>query len=89
MRWALRWLNIVKIISQIVQGNKGGVCVRWALRGVSLCVVNSHLAPHEGAIAERVANYNAIIDRTVFPGSSPTTAVLFHECVIIEFVIEK
>ncbi|KAB7505470.1 Phosphatidylinositol 4,5-bisphosphate 5-phosphatase A [Armadillidium nasatum] len=61
-------------------GNKGAVSVRFSLYGCSICIVNSHLAAHDSGFNERCANYNTIIDETVFP-VTPTSHILFHDYV--------
>ncbi|KAK4311833.1 hypothetical protein Pmani_016704 [Petrolisthes manimaculis] len=62
-------------------GNKGASCVRFCLYGCSVCVVNSHLAPHDSGYKERVDNFNTIVDTTQFPVSE-TSNILYHDYVI-------
>lgn len=37
-----------------VQGNKGGVSIRFDLNGVNVIIVNAHLAAHRHNSAERI-----------------------------------
>lgn len=50
----------------LLQGNKGAVIVRMNLYGVSVCLVNSHLAAHDHMLEERISDYIRIKDATKF-----------------------
>lgn len=63
----------------IFQGNKGGVTFRMDLYGASVCLINSHLAAHDGHCAERVTNYNTILQNQKFKLNPETTSIFFHE----------
>lgn len=63
----------------VLQGNKGAVTVRMDVYGVSVCLVNSHLAAHDGHLDERVASYNTIVDSQKFKLNTQTTSIFFHE----------
>lgn len=46
--------------------------------GVNICVVNTHLTPHDHLLAERIADYNTIVTDHTF--SAPDTSkILYHE----------
>ncbi|XP_054166827.1 inositol polyphosphate 5-phosphatase K-like isoform X2 [Oppia nitens] len=62
-------------------GNKGGVSVSLNFGGVSLCLVNSHLAPHYENLDQRVADYNTIIDGQNFYNTKKPN-ILSHDYVI-------
>ncbi|XP_031634308.1 inositol polyphosphate 5-phosphatase K [Contarinia nasturtii] len=47
-------------------GNKGAVCVRFKLYGVSVCLVNSHLAAHDHMLDERIKDFEKIVDEHKF-----------------------
>lgn len=59
-------------------GNKGGVSVSLIVDGISLCVVNSHLAPHFENLEQRINNYNTIVDDQYFV-STRKPNILSHE----------
>ncbi|XKL59403.1 hypothetical protein PGB90_000419 [Kerria lacca] len=61
-------------------GNKGAVTIRLQIYGCSVCLVNSHLAPHDNAVKERVEDYNAILQGQKF-NVKDTTTILFHDYV--------
>lgn len=65
-------------------GNKGGVSIRADIDGVSLCLVNSHLAAHYENLDQRVADYNSIIDGQRF-NHQQTPDILSHESVVYCF----
>ncbi|KAI1287583.1 Inositol polyphosphate 5-phosphatase K [Halotydeus destructor] len=60
---------------------KGAVSIRMKLRGVALCIVNSHLKAGIDALEDRVHNYNSIIDGQSFAGLR-TPNILSHDYVI-------
>jgi len=47
-------------------GNKGAICSRVRLCEHWYCFVNSHLAPHQGAVETRNKHYRKINDKTIF-----------------------
>ncbi|KAL5016599.1 hypothetical protein ScPMuIL_006188 [Solemya velum] len=47
-------------------GNKGGVSVRFDLNGVNMIIVNCHLAAHMTNVAERIEDFNMILDTQKF-----------------------
>lgn len=61
-------------------GNKGAVSVRLNIYGVSICVVNSHLTPHDHLLAERVSDYNVILKEHSF-STSDTANIFYHDYV--------
>ncbi|XP_076034177.1 phosphatidylinositol 4,5-bisphosphate 5-phosphatase A-like [Oratosquilla oratoria] len=63
-----------------VWGNKGAGCVRFSIYGCSVCVANSHLAPHDGGYSDRVQHYNAIVEQTEFP-IELTKCIFYHDYV--------
>ncbi|KAH0952574.1 hypothetical protein HN011_003909 [Eciton burchellii] len=61
-------------------GNKGAVSVRMNAYGVSICVVNAHLTPHDHLLADRIFDYNTIVSDHTF--SVPDTSkILYHDYV--------
>jgi hypothetical protein len=44
-----------------VVGNKGGVMVSFSINGTAFCFISSHLAAHQGKIAERNRDYREIV----------------------------
>ncbi|XP_043667492.1 inositol polyphosphate 5-phosphatase K-like isoform X3 [Vespula pensylvanica] len=61
-------------------GNKGAVSIRLNIYGVSICVVNTHLTPHDHLLTDRIADYNTILREHSF--SAPDTSnILFHDYV--------
>ncbi|XP_035734572.1 inositol polyphosphate 5-phosphatase K-like isoform X1 [Vespa mandarinia] len=61
-------------------GNKGAVSIRLNIYGVSICVVNTHLTPHDHLLADRIADYNTILREHSF--SAPDTSnILYHDYV--------
>ncbi|XP_033207243.1 phosphatidylinositol 4,5-bisphosphate 5-phosphatase A-like isoform X2 [Belonocnema kinseyi] len=59
-------------------GNKGAVSVRLNLYGVSLCLVNTHLTPHDHLLAERVSDYNTILREHVYEAPD-TSSIFYHD----------
>jgi len=49
-----------------VMGNKGAAAVRLRIADSSFCFVCAHLAAHRGAVAQRNADYAAILAKTEF-----------------------
>ncbi|KAF7406486.1 hypothetical protein HZH68_005855 [Vespula germanica] len=61
-------------------GNKGAVSIRLNIYGVSICVINTHLTPHDHLLTDRIADYNTILREHSF--SAPDTSnILFHDYV--------
>lgn len=59
-------------------GNKGAVSIRFNIYGVSICVVNTHLTPHDHLLADRILDYNTILTSHTF--STPDTSkILYHD----------
>ncbi|XP_037089573.1 uncharacterized protein LOC119109932 [Pollicipes pollicipes] len=59
-------------------GNKGAVALRLSLNGVSLCLVNCHLAAHDHLLAERIQNYTDILSQANFQHPA-TPKLLYHD----------
>uniref|UniRef100_A0A1B6KS74 Inositol polyphosphate-related phosphatase domain-containing protein n=1 Tax=Graphocephala atropunctata TaxID=36148 RepID=A0A1B6KS74_9HEMI len=62
-------------------GNKGAATYRMDLYGVSVCLVNCHLAAHDGKLEERINNYNTILASQRFKLNPETSSVFFHDYV--------
>ena len=54
------------------------VSVRWKVYGVSVCVVNSHLAAHAQFNKERIESYNNVLGSHTFKNKE-TEMILYHE----------
>lgn len=68
---ASRLIHFMKLfsfffLSHTNQGNKGAVSIRFSLYGVSMCVVNAHLAAHDHMLDERVKDFEKIVDEHKF-----------------------
>ncbi|XP_071443630.1 inositol polyphosphate 5-phosphatase K-like [Hetaerina americana] len=61
-------------------GNKGAVSIRLSVSGVSLCLINCHLTPHDHLLADRISDYNNILDEQVF-SNQETANIFFHDYV--------
>lgn len=61
-------------------GSKGGVSIRFKLYGISVCVVNTHLAAHEEFLQSRLDSYNTIIDGHTYE-QKETRHILNHDYV--------
>ncbi|KAK2586242.1 hypothetical protein KPH14_001499 [Odynerus spinipes] len=61
-------------------GNKGAVSIRLNIYGVNICVVNTHLTPHDHLLADRIADYNTILKNHTFTAPD-TPNILFHDYV--------
>ncbi|XP_043273810.1 inositol polyphosphate 5-phosphatase K-like isoform X2 [Venturia canescens] len=59
-------------------GNKGAVSVRLNIYGVSICIINTHLTPHDHLLADRISDYNTILRDHVF-NVAETRNILYHE----------
>jgi len=46
--------------------------------GVSICVVNAHLTPHDHLLADRIFDYNTIVTDHTFTVPD-TSKILYHE----------
>lgn len=62
-------------------GNKGAVSFRMDLYGASICLINTHLAAHDGHCTERVTSYNTILNDQTFKLNKETTSIFFHDYV--------
>lgn len=60
-------------------GNKGGVSLRFTLNGNPICVVNSHLAPHQEQLKQRIDDYHSILNGTKFLVDSRTPGIMKHD----------
>lgn len=47
-------------------GNKGGVSIRMDVLGINLIIVNCHLAAHQDTVAERILDFDTILDTQKF-----------------------
>lgn len=61
-----------------LKGNKGAVSIRFKLYGVSVCVVNSHLAAHDHQLDERIKDFEKIVDEQKFHIKA-TPTIFKHE----------
>ncbi|XP_063973366.1 inositol polyphosphate 5-phosphatase K-like [Diachasmimorpha longicaudata] len=59
-------------------GNKGAVSVRFNMYGVKICIVNTHLTPHDHLCNDRIADYNTILREHAFQVPE-TQHVLYHD----------
>ena len=59
-------------------GNKGAVSIRLNIYGVSMCIVNTHLTPHDHLLADRIVDYNTILTNHSF-NSPDTSKILYHD----------
>ncbi|XP_076473259.1 inositol polyphosphate 5-phosphatase K isoform X2 [Bombus vancouverensis nearcticus] len=63
-----------------LKGNKGAVSIRLNMYGINMCIVNTHLTPHDHLLTDRIMDYNTILTSHNF--SSPDTSkILFHDYV--------
>jgi len=61
-------------------GNKGTVSVRFNLYGVSLCVLNSHLAAHDHQNQIRIESYDTVLGGHTYTNEA-TEAIMYHDYV--------
>ncbi|XP_074105660.1 inositol polyphosphate 5-phosphatase K [Cotesia typhae] len=61
-------------------GNKGAVSVRLNIYGVNICIINTHLTPHDHLMNDRIADYNTILREHSFEVPE-TKHILFHDYV--------
>ncbi|CAK9799917.1 Inositol polyphosphate 5-phosphatase K [Anthophora quadrimaculata] len=61
-------------------GNKGAVSIRLNIYGINMCIVNTHLTPHDHLLSDRVADYNTILTNHSFTNQD-TSKILFHDYV--------
>ena len=52
--------------------------VRFKIYGVSVCIVNSHLAAHEQFYQDRVDSYNTVLGSHLY-STEETELILYHE----------
>lgn len=62
--------SVVRLGFGSLLGNKGSVSIRFDVYGVSVAIVNVHLAPHDGMCERRVEQFEAVLERTHFDSSS-------------------
>jgi len=61
-------------------GSKGCVSVRLKIYGVSICIVNAHLAAHEEYYQDRVDSYNNVLGSHLY-STEETELILYHDYV--------
>jgi len=61
-------------------GNKGTVSVRFSLYGVSVCVLNSHLAAHDEFNQARIESYDNVLGTHAF-ANKDTRLIMQHDYV--------
>lgn len=59
-------------------GNKGAVSIRMNAYGISVCIVNTHLTPHDHLLADRISDYNTIVTDHTFTAPD-TSKILYHD----------
>ncbi|XP_052832622.1 inositol polyphosphate 5-phosphatase K [Octopus bimaculoides] len=62
-------------------GNKGGVCIRFDVNGINMCIVNSHLAAHRDQTPERIMDLNSILEDQKFRDDDVNN-ILDHDYVL-------
>jgi len=62
-------------------GNKGTVSIRLKVYGVSLCVLNSHLAAHDEFNQARIESYNTVLGSHAF-SERETELIMYHDYVL-------
>lgn len=62
-------------------GNKGTVSVRFNIYGVSVCVLNSHLAAHDHFNQARIDSYNMVLGSHTFKDPS-TELIMYNDYVL-------
>jgi len=61
-------------------GNKGAVSIRFNFKGSSICLVNTHLTPHDNNLEKRINDYYSIIDSQTFQSEKIST-ILDHDLI--------
>eukprot|EP00088_Acartia_fossae_P057104 TRINITY_DN6657_c0_g1_i3.p1 TRINITY_DN6657_c0_g1~~TRINITY_DN6657_c0_g1_i3.p1 ORF type:complete len:340 (-),score=89.24 TRINITY_DN6657_c0_g1_i3:477-1496(-) len=61
-------------------GNKGTVSVRFNVYGVSVCVLNSHLAAHDHQNEMRIMSYDMVLGGHTYSNEN-TSAIMYHDYV--------
>lgn len=69
-------------------GNKGGVSVSLLVDGISICLLNSHMAAHYENLEQRITEYNAVIDGQSFRDRNKPQ-ILSHESVNQSIILCK
>lgn len=52
--------------------------MRLNIYGVSICIVNAHMTPHDNLLAERVSDYNTILNQHSYT-IADTANIFYHE----------
>lgn len=61
-------------------GSKGTVSIRFSIYGVSVCVLNSHLAAHDHNQQARIEGYNTVLGSHTY-ANKDTELILYHDYV--------
>lgn len=70
------WIGTV--VSNLLQGNKGGVTIRMSLYGYMICFVNCHLPAHMENVEQRLDDFEHILAMQQFE-SEKVPSILDHE----------
>ncbi|OAD62806.1 Inositol polyphosphate 5-phosphatase K, partial [Eufriesea mexicana] len=52
--------------------------IRLNMYGINMCIINTHLTPHDHLLADRIMEYNTILTNHNF-SNSDTSTILFHD----------
>lgn len=69
----------ISILFSFLQGNKGGVGVRFELNETSMCFVNCHLAAHVEEFQRRNQDFHQIFNRLGFYMNDGIKYIKDHE----------